>query len=215
MFRLTRKTRPDRDDFEAEAIPHLSGMFSAAVYLTKNGRDAEDLVQETMLKAFRFFDKYQRGTNIKAWLYKILTNTFINQYRKKVVSFEFLDNLDYPIEHKEHDHQLEGVPVEQILESIELSESLGDQVKRGLEKLPVDFRLIVILSDLQDFSYKEIADIIGCPVGTVMSRLYRGRKLLQKSLLGYAQERGIVATPETDSQAEPTSLDEYRKRRVG
>lgn len=214
MFSFRRKTRPDRHQFEAEAIPHLDSLYNSALYMTKNDRDAEDLVQETMLKAFRFYDKYEKGTNIRAWLFKILTNTFINQYRRKVVSFEYLDNLDYPIEPHQHDDGvIDRVPYDRLLESMELSESLSDPVIAALEKLSLDFRLVVILADLQDFSYKEIAEILNCPVGTVMSRLYRGRKMLQKSLAGYARQRGIIPEASETEESEPTSLDAYRQRK--
>jgi RNA polymerase sigma-70 factor (ECF subfamily) len=186
-----------RAEFESLALEHLDGLYSGALRLTKNERDAEDLVQDTFLRAYRFFDKFERGTNIKAWLYKILTNTFINRYRRKVKERSVVDGAERDTVHERF--MSRGVteraenPERQLVERL-----LSDDVLKAIDALPLDFRMVVILADLQDFSYREIADILECPVGTVMSRLFRGRKLLQKSLLDYAIEQGLVkgAAPE-------------------
>ncbi len=185
------QTDRTRREFEGLALEHIDPLYSAALRLTKNERDAEDLVQDTFLRAFRFFDKFERGTNIKAWLFKILTNTFINRYRRKVKERTVVEGAAREGQSERfvaRDANESSTNPEQYL----FDRLLSDDVLRAIDQLPIDFRLVVILADLQEFSYKEIAEILDCPVGTVMSRLYRGRKLLQKSLLGYALESGIV-----------------------
>ena len=184
------KGRPSRSDFEKEALPHLPSLYSAAVRLTRNERDAEDLVQDTVLRAYRFFDSFEAGTNCKAWLFRILTNVFCNRYREKEREHEILT------EAKSSDANVEqffaGVEGGRDVETALLGRLVSDDVERALAEIPQDFRMAVILADLEDFSYKEIADIMDCPAGTVMSRLYRGRKLLQRILFDYAVEQGIV-----------------------
>ena len=180
-----------KGEFEGLTIEHLDPLFSAALRLTKNERDPEDLVQDTFLRAFRFFDKFERGTNIKAWLFKILTNTFINRYRRKVKERTVVEGAAREGQNERfvaRDANESAANPEQYL----FDRLLSDDVLRAIDVLPIDFRLVVILADLQEFSYKEIAEILDCPVGTVMSRLYRGRKLLQKTLLGYALENGVI-----------------------
>ncbi|MHB1846722.1 MAG: sigma-70 family RNA polymerase sigma factor [Deltaproteobacteria bacterium] len=204
-----RQTDTTREEFELLALDHIDPLYSAALRLTKNDRDAEDLVQDTYLRAFRFFDKFERGTNIKAWLFKILTNTFINRYRRKVKERSVVEGSERETVHDRfmsRDATDFAANPEQYL----FDRLLSDDVLRSIDALPVDFRLVVILADLQEFSYKEIAEIIECPVGTVMSRLYRGRKLLQKSLHHYAQELGIL-----HDQAAPADLEAFRRRRAG
>src|SRR5947199_3416711 len=187
-FKHTDRTRRE---FEALALEHLDPLYSAALRLTKNERDAEDLVQDAFLRAFRFFDKFERGTNMKAWLFKILTNTFISRYRRRVKERTVVEGAA-------RETTSERFIVKETNESAVNPEQyffdklLSDDVLRSIDALPIDFRLVVILADLQEFSYKEIAEIIDVPVGTVMSRLYRGRKLLQKNLLGYAVASGVV-----------------------
>lgn len=180
--------------FQAEALVHIDALYGVALRLTKNERDAEDLVQDTCLKAFMHFDKYQRGTNCKAWMFKILTNTFINRYRRK--SKEKVVHLDGS-EHRPL-AEMAIAPPRNLLESGALDEAdwykkiFSDNVKEALEAVPTDFRMVVLLADLHDFSYKETAEIMGCPIGTVMSRLYRGRRLLASALVDYALERGAI-----------------------
>src|SRR5712664_879360 len=186
-----RRTNRSKQEFETLALSHLDPLYSAALRLTKNERDAEDLVQDTCMRAFRFFDKFERGTNMKAWLFKILTNTFINRYRRRVKERTVVEGAA-------REQSSEKFIVRETAESAVNPEQyffdklLSDDVLRSIDGLPIDFRLVVILADLQEFSYKEIAEILDCPVGTVMSRLYRGRKLLQKNLLSYAVESGVV-----------------------
>jgi RNA polymerase sigma-70 factor (ECF subfamily) len=214
MFGRKSKTEKRYEAFYREAVPHTEQLYATAVRLTKNGNDAEDLVQETMLKAFRYFDKYEDGTNCKAWLFKIMTNTFINRYRKQQKRKEFLVDDDFrPLQERAEAPERNPF-IDEIDEEGELYHKLfGDEVKAALEDIPVDFRMVVLLADLQDFAYKEIAEIMDCPIGTVMSRLYRGRRMLQARLLEYAREQGVIPTPaEGEEDEKVTELAEYRKR---
>src|SRR5215831_717043 len=183
-----------REEFEALALAHVDALYSAALRLTKNERDAEDLVQDTCMRAYRFFDKFERGTNIKAWLFKILTNTFINRYRRRVKERSVVEGIDRDAVHERFVSR-DATEVAANPEQYFFDRLLSDDVLRAIDGLPIDFRLVVILADLQEFSYKEIAEILECPVGTVMSRLYRGRKLLQKNLMSYAVEQGVLQAP--------------------
>ncbi len=210
MFDL-RQNDDTRREFEQLALVHVDPLFSAALRLTRNERDAEDLVQDTFLRAYRFFDKFERGTNIKAWLFKILTNTFINRYRRRVKERSVVEGSEREVVHDRfmsRDATDYAANPEQYL----FDRLLSDEVLRSIDNLPVDFRLVVILADLQEFSYKEIAEVLDCPVGTVMSRLYRGRKLLQKSLSTYAHELGIGQAPQ-ERAGQPADLEAYRRRR--
>src|SRR5687768_441600 len=197
-FRHTNRTRVE---FEELALSHLDPLYSAALRLTKNERDAEDLVQDTFLRAYRFFDKFERGTNIKAWLFKILTNTFINRYRRKVKERSVVEGSERDAVHERFISR-DATDFAANPEQYFFDRLLSDDVLRAIDALPIDFRLVVILADLQEFSYKEIAEILECPVGTVMSRLFRGRKLLQKTLRDYAAGTGVLHGQE-DTQGEP------------
>jgi len=184
----------DPEQFAELAMPYMSALYSAALRLTRNPADAEDLVQETYLRAYRGFSGFREGTNLKAWLYKILTNTFINTYRarKRRPEQEQLDDVeDFYLFRRLGG--LEAVAAERSPEA-EVIEGLPDEeVKAALESLPEQFRMAVLLADVEGFSYKEIADIMDVPIGTVMSRLHRGRRALQKRLWDLAQRRGIGA----------------------
>lgn len=175
------------DAFEQEALSYLQQLYGAALRLTRNPADAEDLVQQTYLRAFAARRTFASGTNLKAWLYKILQNTFISSYRKKqrepkTVSAEMGDDFNLF-------DQLGG----QASPEVEILEGIPDEeVKAALESLPEQFRTAVLLADVEGFHYQEIADIMGVSIGTVMSRLHRGRKALQRALWGYARARGLV-----------------------
>ena len=201
--------------FVREAVPHMDALYATALRLTKNKGNAEDLVQEAMLKAFRYFGKYQQGTNCKAWLFKIMTNTFINNYRKAKKRKEVsIDEDSKPLE--ERAVAVDRDPIQEKFgdQDTMFFKLFGDEVKKALEEVPVDFRIVVLLADLQDFAYKEIAEIVDVPIGTVMSRLYRGRKILQTKLTSYAEEQGYIHPKVEESSNQPTSLDAYRTRRM-
>ena len=208
MFDL-RRTDIARDEFERLTMQHIDPLYSAALRLTKNDRDAEDLVQDTFLRAYRFFDKFERGTNIKAWLFKILTNTFINRYRRSVKERNIVEGSERDAVHERFISR-EASEYAANPEQFFFDRLLSDDVLRAVDALPIDFRMVVILADLQEFSYKEIAEILDIPVGTVMSRLFRGRRLLQKALARYAVISGVLRGPDESAAVD---LDAFRRRR--
>jgi RNA polymerase sigma-70 factor, ECF subfamily len=180
-----------RERFEREVLPLLPNLYSAALRMTRNPADAEDLVQETYLRAYRGFSGFEEGTNLRAWMYRILTNTFINSYRKKqrepvTVQEDDLDEW-YLFD------RLGESGVEPSAEAEVIRSMPDEDVQKALEALPEGFRLAVLLADVEGFSYKEIAQILGIPIGTVMSRLHRGRRALEKALWERVRERGLVS----------------------
>ena len=213
MFGFGRtKASKAQSEFEAVALEHMDALYGSALRLTRNPGDAEDLVQDAYLKAYRFFDSFEKGTNIKAWLFKILTNTFINKYRRKVKEKEV---AEAPAEDIMVDRFISARHVRALRdpEGTFFDQLLSDEVVEALDKVPVDFRMVVILADIQGFAYKEIAEIVGCPVGTVMSRLFRGRRILQKHLYEYAIAEGVL-NPDVDAETgEPISLEAYRENK--
>jgi RNA polymerase sigma-70 factor (ECF subfamily) len=180
-----------RERFERDVLPMLPSLYGAAMRLTRNRSDAEDLVQETYLRAYRGFAGFQEGTNLKAWLYRILTNSYINTYRKKQREPQIVDGPEDVDEWYLYD-RLGGRSVEDSAETTVLDTIPDQAVKDAVESLPERFRLPVLLADVEGFSYKEIAEIMDTPIGTVMSRLHRGRKALEKALWETAKERGFV-----------------------
>ena len=190
-------------------MPHMPALYAAAVRMTRNERDAEDMVQDAMLRAYRFFDTFEAGTNCKAWLFRILTNVFCNRYREREREHEILNEAE-SCEANVEQFISGAAGGRGDIENALLGKMISADVERALAAVPQDFRMAVILADLEDFSYKEIAEIMECPAGTVMSRLYRGRKILQGLLHDYAVEQGIIAPAE----AKALDLDAYRRKRA-
>ncbi|HYW35565.1 MAG TPA: sigma-70 family RNA polymerase sigma factor [Balneolaceae bacterium] len=187
MAELTREQVKKQDDFQEEIIPHLDAMYNFALRLTSDPNDAEDLVQDTIVKAYRFFNSYEKGTNAKAWLFRILKNSYINNYRKK-------SNQPSQVDYDEVSSFYETIRADRTdtsdLEDRMFRELIDDDISNALEKLPEDFRTVVLLCDVEGFTYEEIANMLDVPIGTIRSRLHRGRNLLKAELLEYAEERG-------------------------
>ncbi len=187
-----------QEQFTSDAMQYAPQLFSTALRMTRNRSDAEDLVQETYIKGWRSFHTFQEGTNLRAWLFRIMTNTYINKYnaqKRKGTEVE-LDDVEELFLYKRlgsiDQSQLSSSAEDQMIELF-----TDDEVKNALEALPEDFRMPVLLSDVDGFSYKEISEMLEIPIGTVMSRLHRGRKAMQKMLYEYARERGLIVEPET------------------
>ncbi|MBN2355642.1 sigma-70 family RNA polymerase sigma factor [candidate division KSB1 bacterium] len=183
-----------KNKFEEIAFEYMDSLYSTALRLTRDTAEAEDLVQDTYLRAYRFFDKFEQGTNFKAWIFKILTNTFINKYRKKVRTPQQvqLDKVEFALENEEKFQQ----PAEwDGYDEEKYAELFDDDIKAALSQLSEEFRMVILLADVEGFAYKEIADMIDRPIGTVMSRLFRGRQMLQKILHKYARQEGYIKTP--------------------
>lgn len=183
----------DQANFEQDAMQYTRQLYSAAMRMTRNPADAEDLVQETFLKAYRAYHTFQEGTNLKAWLYRILTNTYINKYRKESrrpseVDLGTVEDMYlYRRLGSEESAEAARTTEDRVLDGL-----VESDIKEAVEELPESFRMPVLLADLEGFSYKEIAEILDIPIGTVMSRLHRGRKAMQKRLWEYAKRRGLL-----------------------
>ena len=228
-FRKPEKTR-ESDAFAEECLGHMDAMYGVACRLTRNPTEAEDLVQDALVKAMRAREQFHAGTNLKAWMFRILTNTFINKYRRGGLERSLLEGPDAdPLV----DGWVSASTMRQLRdpEQIALTPIVAGEVGRAMDQLPTEFKLAVMLCDVEEFSYEEIADIMGCPIGTVMSRLHRGRKLLQKSLYSHALAMGIVkgedeifADPKKTAQNDaekastasaPADLATYRAKKRG
>ena len=189
----TQTNNPSNEDFEAGVLAQLDSLYRTALRMTNNTQEAEDLVQETMLKAFRFAHTYQPGTNLRAWLFRILNTSAINRYRKQATHptpTSLPEGEDFYLYNRIRD--LSGQELTQGADEEVLSQYLDEDVYQALNSLPPNFRMAVILADIEGLSYKEIADALQIPIGTVMSRISRARRQLQKSLWQYAQERGYI-----------------------
>jgi RNA polymerase sigma-70 factor, ECF subfamily len=190
MPELTSEDIKKQQDFEDEMLPHLDAIYNFALRLTTDPNDAEDLVQDTIVKAFRFFNSYEKGTNAKAWLFRILKNSYINNYRKK-------SKQPHQVDYDEISTFYETVRSEQSnttdMEDIMYGQLLDDDVTRALERIPEDFRTVVLLCDVEGFTYEEIANMLDVPIGTIRSRLHRGRNLLRAELIDYADKRGYTS----------------------
>jgi len=176
-------------EFETEAFPHKDILFNFALRTTGDKDDAHDLLQETFMKAFRFWDKYEKGTNIRAWLFRIMKNSYINRYRKEtrepgMVDYDDVENFYDLIRDDSTDSN--------DLQKRMYNNMLSDEVTKALQSLPEDFRTVVILCDIEGLMYDEISEFLNCPIGTVRSRLHRGRKMLEEKLYDYAKDRGII-----------------------
>jgi RNA polymerase sigma-70 factor (ECF subfamily) len=199
--------------FEAEVRPHLDSLYSTALRLTRSPVDAEDLVQDTLVRAYRFYDRFEAGTNFKAWLLRIQMNAFVNRYRRAARERQVFEGpMAVPVG--------EGVMSRSTMRG--LVDPVGDaqrriiaqEINRAFEELSDDGRAMVLLADVEELSYKEIAEVIGCPIGTVMSRLHRARKQLQSSLQQHAAQLGIIEADEQERVDDPVSLEAFRARKA-
>lgn len=213
---MNRPARLSTKAFEGEALAELPALLGVATRLTKNPADAQDLVQDTLMKSMRALDQFQAGTNLRAWLLRILMNTFINRYRRGGLERSVLEGPDAdPLA----DGWVSAATMEALRdpEAQALRPMLAAEIGEALNELPEDYRLAVVLSDVEELSYKEIAEIMGCPIGTVMSRLHRGRRLLKGRLYEHARAMGIVG-PESDVgppvQEPVVQLEQYRAKKA-
>jgi RNA polymerase sigma-70 factor, ECF subfamily len=194
------------EDFEAGVLAQLDSLYRTALRLTRNQQEAEDLVQETMLKAFRFANTYQRGTNLRAWLFRILNTSAINRYRKQAThpaTTPLPEGEEFYLYNRIRD--INGQELSTGAEDEVLSQYLDEDVYQALNDLPLNFRMPIILADIEGLSYKEIAQALNIPIGTVMSRISRARRHLQRSLWNYARNRGYVSEERADANAQDAS----------
>ncbi len=200
-------THPPRvDEFERHLQQHIDELYHMALRVTRNRIDAEDLVQDTSVRAFRFFHQFEPGSNFRAWIFRILMNTFINSYRskKRRPTPVVLDDVAFMLKDKEAEEELVARPnrKERLTDPVEPAEYFDDEVTRAIDQLPDEYRTVVLLCDVQGFSYKEIAQILRRPIGTVMSRLHRGRKILKALLYEYAHRNGYLQDAGTEAATE-------------
>lgn len=196
---LEENIKPDTNqlykDFEEEALPHMDALYNFALKMTGDSDTADDLIQDTYMKAFKFFDKFEKGTNCKAWLFRILKNSYINDYRKQSKE---PDKVDYD----DIENFYENIKANEIKSSHlvhdDFSRLMDDDISEAITTLPEDFRTVIILSDIEGFTYEEIAEFVDCPIGTVRSRLHRARKMLFTKLYKYAEDKGYVKSDKND-----------------
>lgn len=190
MAELTKQEFIKQREFNEEMIPHLDALYNFGLRLTSDPNDTEDLVQDTIVKAYRFFSSYEKGTNAKAWLFRILKNSYINNYRKK-------SKKPQEVDYDEVATFYETIRAERTetsdLEDKMFRELIDDDLSRALDNIPEDFRTVVLLCDVEDFTYEEIANMLDVPIGTIRSRLHRGRNLLKAQLMDYATKRGYTS----------------------
>lgn len=213
--KITPQEATDPREFEQQALAQLGALYSVALRMTKRPADAEDLVQDTLLKAIRARHQFQVGTNLKAWLLRILTNTFINRYKRGVLERNLLGSEDL-------DPVSDGWMGASTLRALRDPEAqairpmLEEEIRSAIEELPDDFRMAVLLVDVQELSYKEASEALGCPIGTVMSRLHRGRRMLKSRLIAQADALGLLPEVQSEPQAaKPVDLSAYRQKAGG
>lgn len=212
MAWFKRNRDPELAAFEAEATQYLDNLYANALRLTHNPADAEDLVQETFLKAYRFRARFEQGSNLRAWLFRIQYNAFVNRYRRRTKRREIYDELAQgPVAETAVSHS--AVAALSDPDGNALRPMLAEEIEAALNSLPEDQRTVVMLADVEEFSYREIAEIVGCPIGTVMSRLHRARGALKERLASQAEAMGIISDSEASADAEPVSLAAYRRAR--
>ena len=210
---MTQTAEPRKWDFTTGKLPYRDQLYKSALRMTRSVEDAEDLIQETYLKAYKYYARFSEGTNFKAWLFKIMKNTFINSYRKK--------KLQPPkVDFDEIQEGLEETLMDKALNSLIDPESsltaidMDHEVREALLSLPHDYKMVVLLADLEGFAYKEIAEILAVPVGTVMSRLYRGRRMLEKALLSFGRRYNYVNAPPEKLRDTKIDLREFFNEEV-
>jgi RNA polymerase sigma-70 factor, ECF subfamily len=208
-----RRKKP-AGEFEEAALVHLDALFGAALRLTRDPSEAQDLVQDALVRAYRFQHHFEPGTNLKAWLLRILTNTFINHYRRSARERRVLDNDDSsPV----GDGVMSRAAMRGLTDATSVAQEglLRNEIFAALDSLPEDYRIMIVLADIEELSYKEIAEAVDVPIGTVMSRLHRARKMMQKQLIEQAVQMGIVRPESAPAADAPVDMQSYRKRKQG
>jgi RNA polymerase sigma-70 factor (ECF subfamily) len=208
---LMPKKSSKQSEFEAEALVHLDSLYAHALRLTRSQADAEDLVQDTFVRALRFYERFERGTNLKAWLLRIQFNGFVNKYRRNVKELSAGEAMT---QEPGSEATLGRGPLQALLDpqGVAIAPLLAKEIQAALAQLPEDHQTVVLLADVEELSYKEIAEVIGCPIGTVMSRLHRARKALQEHLSEQAESLGLRVA-EASPAAQPIPLAKYRRER--
>ena len=212
MPRKPKKIAAERRLFESEARPHLDTLYSTGLRLTRSPADAEDLVQDTLVRAYRFYDRFEAGTNFKAWLLRIQMNTFVNRYRRTTRERQVFDG---PMAAPVGEGVMSRATMRGLTDPVGSAQQqlIAQEINRAFAELSENARAMVLLADVEGLSYKEIAEVMGCPIGTVMSRLHRARKQLQASLQQHAVQLGIIDADE-DKADEPVSLEAFRSRKA-